>query len=433
MSKSNLAVTPTRTGLKSGFVARLARCEARGGKRAKQPEVYPLRYTQGFFAKFDEVPARISSTEAEDTFETSSRTKASSESGFVISTLMTLTILIVAALVVVAFVFGTVVPIGTVGVRKIAFGPKQGLLTKPLTPGFHWTVPGYSTIYRVPQGVRVLDFDRDIQAHPASLGSLDVPTTDGTTVDIDVSILYRFYNAEGSADGLTHGGPADLLNRVGATEPQWSKYLAQAADNELKRSLGALSTVDFYDPKSRQDRVSHAERAMRESLAPLGIRVEAVLLRRYTYREEIDQAIFKKNLQELESAYNKVAGDFAEAQRDVNKVAADGDVAIQNLDKQGVSKAEEIRSEGDLYRRQKVAEADLLVAEARAHVDKLKSEVLAQVGSDTYVALQQAQVINTLKGGVVSNIDPYDFDQWVKKLAGAEAKARMDTEVQNGK
>jgi hypothetical protein len=61
-----------RTGLKSSFVARLARCEARRGKRAKQPEVYPLRYTEDCCAKFDEVAARISSTEAEDTFETSS-------------------------------------------------------------------------------------------------------------------------------------------------------------------------------------------------------------------------------------------------------------------------------------------------------------------------------------------------------------------------
>ena len=232
----------------------------------------------------------------------------------------TLGLLIAGVCVAVAFVFGTVVPVGHVGVRKIAFGPKQGLLAKPIRPGFHWSVPGYSTVYRVPQTVRVLDFDREVQANPAGFGSLDVPTTDGTTVDIDVSILYRFSNAPGSRDGITYGGPADLINNVGATEVQWSKYLAQAADNELKRSLGSLSTVDFYDPKAREARVQHAEKTLRDSLAPFGIQIESVLLRRYTYREEIDQAIFKKNLQELESAFNKVAGDFAEAQRDVNKV-----------------------------------------------------------------------------------------------------------------
>jgi hypothetical protein len=69
---SGLIYNVTRTGLKSSFVARLARCEARRGKQAKQPEVYPQRYTEDFFAKFDEVAARISSTEAEDAFETSS-------------------------------------------------------------------------------------------------------------------------------------------------------------------------------------------------------------------------------------------------------------------------------------------------------------------------------------------------------------------------
>lgn len=335
---------------------------------------------------------------------------------------------------VVAFIFGTVVPVGYVGVRKIAFGPRQGLLDKPLRPGFHWTVPGYSTIYQVPQTVRVIDFDRDIQANPSSFGSLDVPTIDGTTVDIDVSLLYRFSNEPGDRDGIAYGGPAELINNVGATEIQWSKYLSQVADNELKRSLGSLSTVDFYDPKAREDRVKNAEKVMRTALAPLGIQIESVLLRRYTYREEIDQAIFKKNLQELESAFNKVAGDFAEAQRDVNKVGADGDVAIQNLDKQGISEAEKIRSEGDLYRRQKIAEGELLVAEAKAAVDKQRSEVLAQVGSDTYVALQLAQLLGTLKGGIVSNIDPYDLDAWVKKLAGVEGRGRIDNaEVSNGK
>jgi hypothetical protein len=35
--------------------------------------VYPLRYTEDFFAKFDEVAARISSTGAEDIFKTGSR------------------------------------------------------------------------------------------------------------------------------------------------------------------------------------------------------------------------------------------------------------------------------------------------------------------------------------------------------------------------
>ncbi len=40
----------------------------------KTEKLYPLRYNQGFFAKFDEVAARISPTGAGGIFETGSRT-----------------------------------------------------------------------------------------------------------------------------------------------------------------------------------------------------------------------------------------------------------------------------------------------------------------------------------------------------------------------
>jgi len=329
--------------------------------------------------------------------------------------------LVGGTLAVIAFVFGTIVPVGAVGVRKIAFGPGQGLRHRSLPPGLQWAVPYYSTVYMVPQTLRILDF--------SAPRSLDIPTVDGTTVDVDAAVVYRFYSSQGESEGIKHGGPADLIQNVGATDVQWSRYLSQVAENELKRALSALSTVEFYEPSAREARVKVAEEVLRERLAPLGVNVQAVLLRRYRYRDEIDQAIFKKNLQELESAYNKVAGEFAEAQRDVNQVEADGNVAIQSLEKRGVGDADMIRSEGDLYRREKYAQGDLLVAEAKANVDKMRGDVLAKVGGDVYVALQLAQFLGSLKGGVVSNVDPYDFDTWVKKLAGASTQRENSSEV----
>jgi regulator of protease activity HflC (stomatin/prohibitin superfamily) len=343
------------------------------------------------------------------------------EHGGLLTSFLILLAIIGGALAVVAFVFGTVVPVGAVGVRKIAFGPGQGLRHASLAPGLQWAAPYYSTIYMVPQTLRILDF--------AAPRSLDIPTVDGTTVDVDAAVVYRFYPSQGDTDGVKHGGPAELIQNVGATDAQWSRYLSQVAENELKRTLSALSTVEFYEPGAREARVKVAEEVLRERLAPLGVDVQAVLLRRYRYRDEIDQAIFKKNLQELESAYNKVAGEFAEAQRDVNQVEADGNVAIQNLEKRGVGDAEIIRSEGDLYRREKHALGDLLVAEAKANVDRMRGEVLSKVGGDVYVALQLAQFLASLKGGVVSNVDPYDFDAWVKKLAGSSTVRENSSEV----
>jgi regulator of protease activity HflC (stomatin/prohibitin superfamily) len=349
------------------------------------------------------------------------RSPRASEHGRFLTSFLFLLVMIGGALAVVAFVFGTIVPVGAVGVRKIAFGPGQGLRDRSLEPGLQWAVPYYSTIYMVPQTLRILDF--------AAPHSLDIPTVDGTTVDVDAAVMYRFYPTSGEAKGMKHGGPADLIQNVGATDAQWNRYLSQVAENELKRALSALSTVEFYEPGAREARVKVAEELLRERLAPLGVEIDAVLLRRYRYRDEIDQAIFKKNLQELESAYNKVAGEFAEAQRDVNQVEATGNVAIQNLEKRGIGDSDIIRSEGDLYRREKFAQGDLLIAEAKATVDKLRSDVLAKVGGDVYVALQLAQFLASLKGGVVANVDPYDFDAWVKKLAGSTTQREATSEV----
>ena len=353
----------------------------------------------------------------------------SREGGRFLTSFLFLLAMVGGVLAVIAFVFGTIVPVGSVGVRKIAFGPGQGLRDKSLSPGLQWAVPYYSTIYQVPQTLRILDFARPEEGQVSQFGSLDIPTVDGTTVDVDAAVLYRFYPTAGRTDGVEHGGPADLIQNVGATDSQWSKYLSQVAENELKRALSALSTVEFYEPGAREARVKVAEETLRDRLAPLGVDIRAVLLRRYRYREEIDQAIFKKNLQELESAYNKVAGEFAEAQRDVNQVESDGNVKIQSLEKRGIGDADIIRSEGDLYRREKYAQGDLLLAEARATVDRMRSEVLSKVGGEVYVALQLAQFLASLKGGVVTNLDPYDFDAWVKKLAGSAPQRESNTEA----
>ncbi len=344
----------------------------------------------------------------------------SSELGAGIKGLFLLGLTVIVALISVAFLFGTVIPIGHVGVRKIAFGPGQGLASSSLKPGYHWTIPGYSAIYVVPQTVQLIDFDRAPLAG-GSFGALNVPTVDGTTLDVDVTLFTRFYPSSGStAEGAPHGGPSDLIIAVGPNSQQWRKYLSQVAENELKRALSALSTVDFYNPEKREKQVKVAEEEMKKILAPLGVELIEVLLRRYTYREEIDQAIFKKNLQELEISFNKVASEFAEAQKEVNKVDSEGSVAITNLQKQAVAEVQKIRSEGDLYVREKKAEADLLVARARADVDKLKNQVLTYVGSDVYVALQLAKILSSFKGGVVNGVNPYDFDGWVKRLSGTE-------------
>ena len=321
--------------------------------------------------------------------------------------------ILLLAIMVVGYLFGQVVPPGQMGVRQIAFGFYQGFSKDALPPGYHWSVPFYSTIHLVPQTIQTLNLDRSFIGENHG-GAIEVQTTDGSSVDVDVSILSRFYPTA-AAD---HGGPADLIQGYGVTPESWRSQIRTASINELRKLLGRLSTSEFYDPHLREAAINDAQKALDLRLAKYGIKIEAILLRRYTYTEErIDTAIFQKNLQDQEERMNEAASLFSQAKAELEKVAAEWDAKIKTLRVQGENDARVVRSVADLYETEKRANGDLLVAKARAEIDKLKSEALAKsVGAQVYVGKQLAPLLTSLKGGIVNEVDPYDLNAWVGKM-----------------
>jgi regulator of protease activity HflC (stomatin/prohibitin superfamily) len=317
----------------------------------------------------------------------------------------------------VGYTFGYVVRPGWMGVRKITLrlpvGPRQGYSDEALPPGYHWAIPYYSTVHSIPQTLQIMNLDRDKTLYPGSPGALEVQTTDGSSVEVDASILYRFYPARGA----DHGGPAELLNVVGFSEADWRAQIQTVVMNELRKVLGKLSASEFYDPKRREDVLAKAKAEMNHRLRPDGILVEAVLLRRYTYAVTIDEAIFQKNLKDQEPRLRQAEGSLADAKAQVEQVRAQGDAKIKTLLVQGDNDARVLQSKGDLYEATKRGEGDLAVAKAKAEVDRIRAGALASsAGADIYVARQLAPLLSSLKGGVVTQVDPYNFEAWIKRL-----------------
>jgi hypothetical protein len=314
--------------------------------------------------------------------------------------------------------FGYVVSPGQMGVRQVTLGPMQGFSKRGLTPGYHWSIPLYSKIHFIPSTLQQLHLHRDSRQYPDSPGSLEVQTTDGSSVDVDLSIWYYFY-----PDSSTeHGGPAELLKQVGYA-PDWQAHIQTAVINELKKALGRLSTSQFYNPELREAEVASAKAEMNRRLKEDGIGIEAVLLRRYTYTEQrIDRAIFEKNLQDQEEALNAAASRLAEARAALEKVSANWDAKIKTLQVQAENKIRVIRSEADLYQKERNAQGDLSVAEATAQVERKKAGVLASTkGAEVFVARELAPLLASLKGGLIDQLDPYDLESWVERL-GVELK-----------
>ncbi len=358
------------------------------------------------------------------------------EEGRVLGSTLALLAFLLLLLLGAAYTFGYVVKPGEMGVRKIGFGPGEGFHDEALEPGYHWGVPflGYSVVYNIPRTVRTLHFHRDTKNYPQSFGPLDVATDkDRNKVILDVSVLTRFYSTPGktkisncdSGEGsleLVHGGPADLLRQVGISPEDWDQRIRTSAGDELRRALGRLSGTDFYNPILREARVCDARLAMNKALARFGIRVEDVLLRRYTYEaESIDEAIFLKNLQDQEKRLNNTLKELAKVQAELQKTEANWDARIKPLRTEGESQVQIIRSEGELYEEKRRSEGDLLVDTARAKSQELQASALARSsGGKIFVAQELARILRSLEGGVVSDVNPYDVDAWVEKLGGAD-------------
>lgn len=341
-----------------------------------------------------------------------------------------LLLIIAVILVFLAFLFGRIVPPGSMGVRQITlrlpFGPEPGINPNALSPGLHWNIPFYSRVILVPQGIRLLHLSRS--ATGAIGDAVEVQTTDGSSVVCDISLVNRFYDKPGEIEfngkKIKHGGPADLLQGLGPSELQWNNTIRRDAVDELRKALASLSTSQFYDPHKREAQLNEAFVNLNQKLGPRGIRIDSVLLRRYTYSEErIDRAIFAKNLQDQEERLNKAASDLAEAKAKLEQTSAELDAQIKTLSVQGENKASVLRSEGDLFNARKKADADLLIAKAEAEVARLRGEIYANTpGAGNYIAMETAPLLGSLGGGVVDNIDPFDLSIWMQKLGVKEGK-----------
>jgi regulator of protease activity HflC (stomatin/prohibitin superfamily) len=353
--------------------------------------------------------------------------------GFALQGAIVTALIVFVAVTTIAYTFGVVVPPGAMGIRQVMLGPAQGFSAEALPPGYHWSIPMYSRVHVLPATVRVIDMHRDNPENaPGGFPALEIKTTDGATVEIDVSILNRLLTKAGSeqatfndkVETLEHGGPTDLITKIGLADRQWDERINTIASGELRRSLGRLSTADFYNPKARMAAVLDALHNTRRELAPFGIRIESILLRRYTYESErINDAIFGKNLQEVEERLNAAKSLFAKAAAELADVEAKLDAEIRTTRMRGENAATVLRSEGDLLEAQKRAEADLLVAKAQAEVDRLRAGALTRVGAANLLAAREmAPIIDSLRGGIVVGLDPFDPQQWLTRLSGGPEK-----------
>lgn len=189
---------------------------------------------------------------------------------------------------------------GEIGVRQSNF---SGVLEDDLEPGWHWRIPLVHKITRLPSHYLFLDYTSDKVGRQQPL---QIRTTDNNIVHLEVSVPIHIL--PDSAYKLVEAG-----NHAVDTDGHYRFYrLAEDTTvSVLRERLAALTSVGFYTTERRLEVSDTTLKILNESLAPLQLEAESVLIRAVAFRPDYENQLQQIQLNEqnklLDRAREKVA------------------------------------------------------------------------------------------------------------------------------
>ncbi|MEA3438371.1 MAG: SPFH domain-containing protein, partial [Thermodesulfobacteriota bacterium] len=297
------------------------------------------------------------------------------------------------------------------GIKIVRVGIHRGVQKKIYQAGLHLVLPfGLQEINRLPRDIQVLELTNFPEmAAKASRHekAAHIQTSDGFFVDVDVSILYRI---EDPYKVFTTIGPGKLYEING---------IIPKAEPVLKATLGELTTEEFYNSPLRVEKAIAAREMLNRELNPKGIKVDNVLVRYFTYSEEIQKNIEEKKLKDQLVFKNQAEARAAIEEATLKKIEQEGRAIVLVELEKGKAYVTRKLAEKDLYARKKKAEANLLVKLAEAEKIRLKNDALTGIGAERMVGLKMAEAYKSLDTIILpsdgpAGVNPLDLDKTLK-------------------
>ena len=298
---------------------------------------------------------------------------------------------------------------------KIALGEShRGIQKEVYPPGLAFVMPfGFQRMHHLPRTVQVLELTADtttsVRLGPSVFHgpAVKIQTSDGFSVSIDATILYRISD------------PYLVITSLGSGDRYLQQGILPKAEPILKETLGQLTTEEFYDSTLRVGKAEMAKERLNLEMQNKGIAVEQVLVRYFRYSDAIQNNIEKKKLQDQLVFTNHSMRKAAIQQQGLNRVTTKGEMEVQITLEQGRAYGVEKKAATDLYTRKKKAEGDLLVKLAEAKRSEMANAAMQAQGSARSVAMKMAEVLDGLDtilvpAGGSSNLNPLDLTAMLK-------------------
>jgi regulator of protease activity HflC (stomatin/prohibitin superfamily) len=303
---------------------------------------------------------------------------------------------------------------GQWGVKQVVLGTGSGVHPDIFPPGLHFLTPGAERMHLFPADLQVLEMsDSQVpSAHIPNLrtvSAIKIQTSEGYTVSVDVTVLYRIEN------------PYKVMTLIGPGRLYEDAVVIPRAEQQLRRTFGELDAEQFYKGDTREKVAANAQRLLAEDLSSKGITVTHVLVRQYRYDKRYQAAIESRKIQDQTVFKNQAEAQAAQAEAERNKIVAEGAASVNTEGARGNAEVQKLASEADLYTRTKAAEGELAVRLARAQGTQLENTALRGVGSENMVGLRMADALKGVEVIVLPSdgeggTNPLDLNQLLRRF-----------------
>jgi len=306
----------------------------------------------------------------------------------------------------------TYVPPNMVGIRQVYYGSGAGIRPESYGPGLHFIVAGAERLHMLPRDLQVINFSdssSEISTRFRAAPSIKIQTSDGYNVQLDVTVLYRIEDAHRV---FVESGPERSFE---------DRLVIPRVDRILRKTLGELNSEQFYQGPLRIEKSKAAHDQLRDEVGANGIRIEAVLVRRYVYDERYQQLIEGRKIKDQTVFLRQAEAKAAVEARKRDTIIAEGKAAVDTELQRGKSEVEKLRAQADLYERQKAAEGKLLVELSDAKGTGLENTALQGSGSENLVGLKMAEALRGVRVIVLPSdgkegTNPLDLGDLLRKF-----------------
>lgn len=303
---------------------------------------------------------------------------------------------------------------GQYGIKQVILGSGQGINADIYPPGLHWITPGAERMHTFPADLQVLEMsdlrgDHEPKSNLRQVAAIKIQTSEGYTVSVDITVLYRIEDAY------------KVMSQIGPGRLYEDSAVIPRAEQQLRRTFGALDAEQFYQGDFREKAATEAQRLLTDELSPKGIRVTHVLVRQYRYDKRYQAAIESRKIQDQTVFKNRAEAAAAQEEAKKNTTIAEGQAAVKTELARGDAEVKKIESEADLYARTKAAEGKLKVELARAQGTELENRALRVVGSENMVGLKMAESLKGVELIILpsdgeSGTNPLDLNGMLKRF-----------------